>query len=260
MFQIDTNTVLIAALIFMRVGAILFALPVFGDNPTPVQVRILMALAISFCIWPLIPTHWHIAIATEPVALALTVVREITIGLVVGYVARITFDGIVMAASLVGYQMGFGTSHLFIPDAGVQMDGFTAFHRILVILIFLCLNLHHVFLTALFDTFKAIPPGAALPHSTPIAQLFIEASGQVFSTAIQLAAPVLVALMFAMAALGLVARAVPQMNVFVMSFPMSFALGLGVYIATIPFFPEWMQMNFLHSKETLHSAIRSMVP
>ena len=260
MFMVDPNIILTAALVFVRVGAVLFALPIFGDTPTPAQVRILMALAISICIWPIIPVEWRVSMSTEPLALATAVIGEVAIGLVLGYVARLTFDGIIMAASVVGYQMGFGTASLFVPDAGFQLDGFTAFHRIMVILIFLCLNLHHVFLTALFDTFKLIPPGASLPQSSSIAHLIVDISGQVFATAIQLAAPVLVALMFSMAALGLVARAVPQMNVFVMSFPMSFALGLGIYIATIPFFPEWMRTSFMTSKDNLYVAIRSMAP
>ena len=260
MFQIDPNIVMIAMLIFVRVSAILFALPIFGDTPTPVQVRIMMALAISFCVWPMVPVKLYATINTEPVSLILTVVRELTIGLVIGYVARIAFDGVIMAASVVGYQMGFGTSSMFIPDAGTQMDGFTAFHRILIILIFLGLNLHHIFLTAIFDTFQIIAPGAAWPHSAPLSQLFIDISGQVFTTAIQLAAPVLVSLMFAMAALGLIARAVPQFNVFIMSFPLSFAIGLGIYIATIPFFPEWIQSEFLQTKENIYVAIRGMTP
>lgn len=258
--MIDPVIVLTAGLVFIRVGAILFALPVFGDNPTPVQVRILMSAALSVCIWPLIPVEWRFNASTEPLALAWSVVREIVIGLLIGYVARIAFDGIIMAASLVGYQMGFGTASLFIPDAGMQMDGFTAFHRILVIIIFLTLNLHHVFLSGLIDTFRFIPPGGALPNAGSISQILLSASSQVFSTAIQLSAPVLVALMFAMAALGLMARAVPQLNVFVLSFPLSFAIGLGVYIATIPFFPEWMQSNFSGTRESFVAVIRSLKP
>jgi flagellar biosynthetic protein FliR len=122
-------------------------------------------------------------------------------------------------------------------------------------LIFLTLGLHHVWISALADSFRLIPGGTALPQAG-LGVLLIEVTAGVFVTAMQLAAPLLVALLFAMAALGLVARTVPQMNVFAMSFPVSFFLGLVIYAATIPFFPSWMQDHFEGGQEHLFAALR----
>src|SRR5687767_6317739 len=123
----DPNQLLIGALAFLRIGGILFALPVIGDAPTPVRVRMLLALALTIGIYPLIPTAWTPNLAVDALQLMAYVMRELMIGLVIGYIARLAFDGALMAASVVSYQMGFGTANLFMPDFSSQLDAFTAF-------------------------------------------------------------------------------------------------------------------------------------
>lgn len=256
---IPVEEILMQALVFLRVGAVFFALPVFGDPPTPVRARILLALSFSWAIQGIIPPEWMGTIPDEPFAYGILVLREVLIGLMLGFVAKLTFAGLTMAASIVGYQMGFGTASLLVPDAEQQMDGFTAFHRILMMLIFFSLNLHMVYLQSISESFRLIPVGMANPHPDLLG-LFTAWSAAIFSTAIQLAAPILVALMFTMAALGLVARTVPQMNVFTLSFPFSFMVGLLVYISTMVFFPGWVQEYFVREQENILLTIKGLAP
>jgi flagellar biosynthetic protein FliR len=238
--DINVSELLKGSLIFFRIGGILFALPFFGEQPTPVTLRILMALGITFCISYLVPGGVDITKVTSLLGYVVIVGGEVLIGLTIGFFVKVMIDGLVMAASLVGYQMGFGTASLMMPGMDQQTDGFSAFHRIIVLLIFLGLNLHHLFFKGLMDTFIHIPLGGMFLGSE-IAPVMIDASANIFLTAIRLAAPVLIALTLAMTALGLMARTVPQMNVFVMSFPVSFFIGLLIYLATLPLFPGWMQ-------------------
>lgn len=254
----DPNQLLVGALAFLRISGILFALPIIGDSPTPVRARILAALALTIGLQPVIPVSWAPAMTVDVLQVAAYVFRELLIGLVTGFFARVAFDGLVMASSIVAYQMGFGTANLFMPDYSERLDSFTAFHRMLVMLIFLSLGLHHIFVAAIVDSFTLIPGGSAAFNGT-LASLMIDLTTGMIAISIQLAAPILVALLFTMAALGLVARAVPNMNVFVISFPASFAIGLVVYIATLPFFPAWMRDHFVGSHEQMFAALRTMV-
>lgn len=254
----DPNQLLVGALVFLRIGGILFALPIIGDSPTPVRARILTALALTIGLQPMIPLSWAPSLTVDVLQIAVYIFRELLIGVVTGFFARIAFDALVMAASVVAFQMGFGTASMFLPDYSERLDSFTAFHRMIVMLIFLSLGLHHIFISAIVDSFRLIPGGgAALNGSLPV--LLITLTGGMIAIAIQLAAPILVALLFTMAALGLVARTVPNMNVFVMSFPASFVIGLVVYIATLPLFPEWMREHFMNSHEQMFAALRTMV-
>lgn len=254
----DPSQLLTGALAFLRISVILFALPIIGDAPTPIRARIMIALALTVGLFPIIPPTYAPKLDADVIVIIACVIREVLVGMVVGFLARASFDCMLMAASLVGYQMGFGTASLFVPDAGQNMDAFTAFHRLIIMLIFLALDLHHLFIAAIVETFRVVPGGAAAMHGS-LAAIILAATASTFTIAVQLAAPILVALLFTMAALGLVARTVPQMNVFTMSFPVSFFVGVMVYIATFPLFPDWMREHFLSQKDVMFSAIRGLV-
>ncbi len=258
MFFLSPDTILSPALAFIRVGAVLFALPIFGDSPTPVRVRVLLALAITAVIQPMLSPAWNINMNMDVIAYAALVAREVLVGLVLGFLTRLVFDGLVHAADIVAYQMGFGTASMFIPGADTPMDPFTAFHRGLIMLIFLGLNLHHMAIRGIAESFQVIGPGMASPQ-TGLGPLFVEASSSLFAAAVQIAAPVVVALLFTTAALGLMARTVPQLNVFTMSFPANFFAGLLIYMATLPFFPGWIESHFGQGKEWMSAAMRVMV-
>jgi flagellar biosynthetic protein FliR len=237
-----------------------FALPILGDAPTPIPARILLSAALTAAVAHTIPTTPIIAQNADILLLAATVVKELIIGIAIGYLARVSFDGLLMAASITGYQMGFGTASLFLPDAGAQMDTFTSFHRIIMMTIFLMLNLHHLFIDAILTTFNMLPLGKVTIAIAPLSSTIFQVTGNIFKVALQLGAPVLIALMFTQAALGLVARAVPQLNVFILSFPASFSVGMVVYIATLPFFPEWMGAHYMGTRELFMTAVKAMQP
>lgn len=258
-YGLSVEFILTGAIIFTRVSAMIFALPFFGDSPTPVQIRVLLAVAISFAMYGVVPPGWIKSFPTDVLEFIALILREICIGLFMGFVGRLAFDAIIMAASIVGYQMGFGLADLFMPDVDTQMNSFTAFHRIVMMLIFLSLNLHHMYLDAMARTFSLIPAGAALP-SKDLGNFIIEATAGVFQIAIQLGAPVLVALMFANSAMGLLARSVPQINIFTLSFPVGFFIGLFVYMACLPFFPEWAHHHFDGARLQLVTVIKGMTP
>jgi len=253
----NPTELLIGALAFMRVSAIMFSLPLIGDAPTPVRARVLVSLAITVGIFPVLPNTWYASIGLDMLSFFSLIIRELTIGLLFGFAARMLFDGLIMAASVVSYQMGFGTGSLFMPDFGGQMDSYTAFHRIVIMLIFLALSMHHIFIAGIFESFKLVPAGG-LAFNGPLGVMLLEISSGVFAIAVQLSAPILVAVLFTTAALGLIARTVPQMNVFTLSFPANFFIGLLVYIATLPFFPEWMRQHFYNGKDQLFATLKAM--
>lgn len=248
-----------ALLIFIRIGGIIFALPIFGDSPVPVRVRMLMSVAFTCAATPMMDGRFLLTAPDDVLVLMIMLLKELTIGLLIGFVARVAFAGILMGASIVAYQMGFGTATLFMPDTNAHMDAFSAFHRIFVMLVFLSLDLHHLFIRAIFRTFEVVPAGSAMLKPA-LAPFLIKITSALFTVAIQLAAPLLIALMFTMAALGLVARAVPQLNVFTMSFPASFFVGLLIYIATLTLYPQWLTGHFHVTEENLWLLIRGLAP
>jgi flagellar biosynthesis protein FliR len=261
LFPIDSNTIICGTSVFLRVTGIVSLLPLFGEASVPIRVKILLSVALTIVLLPIVPQTYDRAVVSSlsgVVPLVLLILKELFIGIVIGYAAKLAFDGIVMAASMVSVQMGFNTSNIFMPGSEDSSNGFSALHRLLVVLIFLALNMHHIYITTIADTFKLIPAGFAIP--TPaLTKILIAASSGVFLTACQLAAPLLVGLLFATAALGLVSRAVPQANVFVLSFPVSFFAGLLLYMATLPMMPNWLNAYFSQNDLILKASIMSMI-
>lgn len=256
---IDTDNILRTALVFLRVGAILFALPIFGDSTVPVRIRLFISLAVALIVSPLLTGPWLRPIDTNPVMLGVLVIKEVALGLVVGLVARISFDAILLGSSMIAYQMGFGAANLMAPGSDTTMDAFTSMQRLIYILIFFSLNLHHIFLTGIIESFSVLPPGA-FGLNPELAQSVISASGAMFSSAIQISAPITVALLFTTAALGLMARAVPALNVFSLSFAVNFMVGLTLYIATMSFYSSWLSKNFALQAKDIFSTIHLLSP
>jgi flagellar biosynthetic protein FliR len=259
-FAFDTGDILTAGATFLRISCIVSLLPLFGERSVPVRVRILLSLALTAGIYPMLPGNYErqVTLALSDIgALSLLMVKEMLIGLVLGYTAQLAFDGIVMAANMVGIQMGFNTGSIFMPDSEEQTNGFSALHRLLIILIFLALNMHHIYIRSIWDSFQIIPIGKALPSGS-LHTILLTVSAGIFATSVQLAAPILVGLLFSTAAMGLVNRAVPQANVFVMSFPTNFFVGLFLYMALLPLLPGWLQIHFQQSQQQIMAAMASL--
>lgn len=257
MHLLDEQILIKGSLIFVRIGSMLFTMPFFGDSNVPIPIKIIITLSITFGLFSIVP---------EPVVgqnirgvfdLFFVLLKEIILGISIGFLTSMIFDGIVMAASLVGYQMGFGTATLMMPGASSQMNSFTAFHRLLVLLLFLSLGFHKQFIYALSQSFHSIPLGGDFLYST-LTKSMIETSSKIFSTAIQLATPILVSVLFSISALGLLARTVPQLNVFTLSFPFSFFIGLTTYLVSIPFYPNWLKSFYFNRTTEIINLIRTI--
>ncbi len=258
LFNLPDVDLIKAILVFVRLSAICFFLPFFGDQNTPVRARILLCVGLSFIFYPLASLEMTSEKLLDPIVLGLTIGRELVVSFALGFTARLAFEGIIMAANLVGFQMGFGTASLLIADANQSLNSFTAFHRFLVLLLFFSMGLYQIFFVAIRDSFELVPLGSFF-LSADLGLSFIEMTGGIFVIAIKLSAPILVALLFTMAALGLMARTVPQLNVFTLSFPVSFFAGLLVYVACFPLFPAWMEAHFLESSNLMKEVLSSFV-
>ncbi|MDD9951103.1 MAG: flagellar biosynthetic protein FliR [Zetaproteobacteria bacterium] len=259
-FSLDIQQIFIFVLILIRIMGILFALPFFGDSYVPLHVRLLFSVALTF----FFTTHTHTAhvTAVESSKFLLIVVgvfKELLIGLAIGFLAKITFEGVIMAANLVSYQMGFGTANLLMPGSDTQLNAFTALHRMVTLFFFLSLSLHFMFIQALADTFKYIPLQGLSIHGL-FGSNIVSFSAHIFTIAIQLSAPILVALLLTMTALGLISKSVPQLNIFTISFPASFFVGLSVYVLMSSFLPGWMKAHFTRSGHELLASIHALAP
>ncbi len=240
-------------LAFSRVAGILASGPFFGGRSVPTQFKIGLALFLTLLVLPgLKPGS-----VTLPPTLLLTllaVLREVAIGAAVGLLAQLVFSAVQIAGELLGLQMGFSMMNLVDPSTGAAVPVISEVYGLFASLLFFTLDAHHLFVRGVFASFELAPLGVAGFHpGTSVA--LATAVGKVFVMALELSGPVLAALFLADVALGLIARTIPQMNVFTVGFPLKIALGLVALSMTVPMLAGVLERQF----STLEVAVRQLL-
>ena len=162
-------------------------------------------------------------------------VRQVLIGLAIGFLVRLTFAAVELAGNLIGQTMGLGFAQMMDPANGVTVPVVSQFYTVLATLIFLVLNGHLILIETLVDSFRTIPVGPATISQAGLWTL-LSWGGWIFKGALIISLPALAALLLVNAAFGVMMRAAPQLNIFVIGFPISLMLGFVFMMLSLPLF------------------------
>ena len=218
-------------LIFVRVLAVLLTAPLFSNRAVPAPMKIGFAALLSFLILPL-PDARLVSIPTELLPFTLMIAQEILIGVVIGFVSNLVFVGIGIATAMMGVQSGFTSANLFNPFTNVSSSALDQFYSLVAIALFLAINGHHMLIRTLFRTFDLVPLGTFVLDAVTVEQLVVLTS-EVFVVGVTLALPVVGTLLLTDVGLGLLARAVPQIQVFFVGLPLKVGLGFVTLALTM---------------------------
>lgn len=220
-------------LVLFRVLGVVGAMPVLGSRAVPLRVKVGLALVLTFLLLPAIPfAQWPL----EPRGfwnLAGLVVHESMLGLMIGFAAQVPIWAMQAAGELIGVQMGFGIAAVLDPESGGHENVMASLLRTVSLLLFLMAGGHQVVLEALGDSLRTLPPGA-MRLSPDLLDEGIRLSGHLLDLGLRLGAPAMAALLMTEVGLGLVARTVPQMNIFIVGFPLKIGLGFAMLAITLP--------------------------
>lgn len=237
-----------------RIGGLLAALPVFSGRTIPIKVKLGLVLTLSLMLAPSIPMP---TVSLDPVLLAGGMLSEITIGVTIGLAVRLMFGALEVAGELLGIQMGFGAVHLFDPTTSHQTPMIAQFFTMLASLIFLSLNAHLFAMATIIHSYEAIPAfGAHL--SSHLGEEILLLSQRMFTIGLKLSAPVLITILLINVLMALLGRAVPQVQVFVLSFPITIAGGLLVLSLGMPFTVALIGSEFEQLQLTIEALLRSL--
>ncbi|OQW65459.1 MAG: flagellar biosynthetic protein FliR [Nitrospira sp. ST-bin5] len=237
-----------------RIGGLLAALPVFSGRTIPVKVKLGLVLTLSLMLAPSIPMP---TVSLDPVLLVGGMLSEMAIGVTIGLAVRLMFGALEVAGELLGIQMGFGAVHLFDPTTSHQTPMIAQFFTMLASLIFLSLNAHLFAMATIIHSYEAIPAfGAHL--SSHLGEEILLLSQRMFTIGMKLAAPVLITILLINVLMALLGRAVPQVQVFVLSFPITIAGGLLVLSLGMPFTVSLIGSEFEQLQLTIEALLRSL--
>jgi flagellar biosynthetic protein FliR len=228
-FGIDQ--IIIWLLVFTRTSGIFSVAPVFGNSHVPVYTRIGMAACLAFIFTPLVSAG-HPTPPTELFELTFAIVRELAVGLAMGFVGMLLFMVIQAAAELIDLQMGLGFASLVDPN-NEHTSVVGQFYYIVATLIFLSVNAHHMLLQGLADSFTIIPLGH-MSFNPAATGSIVAVFDRMFVAAIKIGGPIVGVILLTDVALGILARTVPQLNVLVVGFPAKIFVGLATIIVAMP--------------------------
>jgi len=239
-----------AFLIFSRLGAALMMLPGFGELYVPQRYRLLLALMMAGLLMPVIAPLLP-PLPASASQLAVIVLGEVVIGLFIGTVARIMVATLETAGMIVSLQTGLSAATMFNPLSDQQSSPLpAAFLGMLGVVVIFLTDLDHLLLRAVVDSYALFTPGV-LPPLGDLSETISRLVAGTFRLAIEISAPFLVLGIVFFAALGVVARMVPQLMVLFIAQPLQIMGGLLVFAVVLVTGMRWFleafvqQMGFL---------------
>jgi len=210
-------------LAFTRIMATIIHIPVLGGRMVPNQVRIGLGILLTMFLipWQTLPTA---AVSIGMIAYVIAIGKELLIGTVAGYSADLVFGVVQMAAEAMGLGSGFSSNRIFNPAIGEAGSSFEQFFVLLATMYFLAIDGHHQVLVALQKMFEVVPIQGTIPFSDPT--LLLQITSQMIQAGIQLALPILAALLLTDLSLGLLARITPQIQVYFLGLPVKLGISL----------------------------------
>ncbi|MGJ4893046.1 flagellar biosynthetic protein FliR [Bradyrhizobium sp. HKCCYLR20261] len=214
-------------LVFARVAAMVMLLPGLGEVNIPVRIKLATALLLTMIVMPLHRQAYQIDLqAMAP--LLVMMVHEIVIGIVLGATARVTLSALQVAGSVIAQQMGLGFVTAVDPTQGQQGVLIGNFLTMLGVTMLFSTDSHHLVIAALSDSYKIFAPGDLVP-SGDVAALATKAFTASFKIGLQLSAPFLVFGLVFNIGLGVLARLMPQMQVYFVGAPLSILIGFLIF-------------------------------
>jgi flagellar biosynthetic protein FliR len=224
-------------LVLARVTPLFVIAPLFSSQIIPPHVRGIIAVGISIGLAPIALHGQHIP--TDPLALFELVIEGMLVGLGFAFTLAVLMAAIESAGSLIDVLSGFSYGELINPMNSQQSAAVTRFYSLVGTLIFLVIGGDGWTLKGLYRTFQLVPLTSA-PRLSSLVGGAEQVFSTVFAAALEVAAPVLVALLITDVAFGIVSRVVPQLNVFAVGFPTKVAVALLVVGASLPFTANWI--------------------
>ena len=229
-------------LVFARITGTLTSAPVFGSQVIPVFARVGLAILLALFVFPMS----HLAPGHEPTSLLMLawwVLIELVYGLTTGFVAALFFQSVQMAGQLIDMQIGFGIVNVFDPQFGQQVPLIGNFKYLIALSVFLALQGHHILIGAMAENFRAVPLGMPI-HLDATAEFMVDAVANLFVMALRIALPVLGTVLMTDVALGILARVMPQMNVFVVGITGKLIVGIFMLFLILPFYIAFLEVGF----------------
>jgi flagellar biosynthetic protein FliR len=227
-------------LVLGRISPLFVLAPLFSSRLLPARARSIVAVALAVGIAPL-ATHapgGH-AIALDALSFGGLMLKEVLVGLAFAFALAAMFAAVAAAGSIADLLVGFSFGSLVDPITGNQGGIIAQVYAMVGLLILVAINGDAWIIQGLARTYEAVPL-ADSPDVRTLVQGAETAFTGIFAAALEVSAPLVLAMLLTDVAIGLVAKMMPQLNVFAVGFPAKVVVGLLIIGASLPFFGGWV--------------------
>ena len=230
-------------ILFARIGAMMMLMPALGEQMIPVRMRLSFALAFTLVLFPLL-SEVIPAMPGDLGGMVGLLVHELAIGLMIGAIVRITVMATQVAGAIVAFQTGLSGAMAADPTmSGMQSAVFASFLSFLGVTLIFATDLHHVALAAIYDSYMVFAPADPLMVEDAM-QMAIRTVAGAFTVGVQMAAPFIVfGLVFNLGA-GILARLMPQLQVYFVLMPANIIVGLLLFAILLAMMMGWYLTAF----------------
>ncbi len=243
-------------MIFIRIAAMFAFAPLYSNTVIPTLVRAALALVITYILFFNVETY-PFTENDHYIFIIVFAVKEAFVGIIMGFVLSIVFQGISFAGLLVGRDMGLAMSSMFDPVTGDDGNIIATLLSMAAIIVFILINGHHFIVESLSYSFKVIPLGTFEVTESAF-NLIIKYSGSIFILAIKISAPIIVAFFLVHLASGIIARVSPSFQVFFVLLPLKIGLGVFLIILVMPLYIYLFRTLLYEYEDKLLTIVRAL--
>lgn len=245
-------------LVFVRMTGLFVIAPIFGRKNIPVYFKIGFSFMLALMLVSSLQVDGGLKYSNM-FEYFLLVLKEVLVGITLGYVSYAMFTAIHLAGQLIDMKVGFGIVNVVDPLSNIQVPITSTFYFIFCMLIFLICNGHHILIRALFYSYDFIPLGSAI-FEEQIINNVIRVFGNIFIISFKISGPIVAAILISDVALGIISKTVPQLNVFMVGMPLKIILGLSVMVLTLPMFISLLENLIKGMDREMYNFLESMTP
>ena len=257
LFALIQNQVGVFLLIFVSVSGIFTTAPVFGARNVPTIIKAGMSLVFAVVLLPIL-SQQVITIPGSFFLYILLVIKEYSVGLIIGFATSLLFSAVQMAGHLIDTQIGYSMVNVLDPLSGQQVPLVGNFKYILALMVFLATNGHYMLISGLMSSFQIVPLTQIAFHAT-LPMLLINMIINFYIIAFKISLPVVGTILLMDVGLGILARTMPQMNIFIVGMPAKIFIGLFILSISMPFFVFLIEVLFNGMYANLNQVMQQFI-
>ena len=228
------ESIIVFILVMTRMIGLLITAPLFSTFPIPKQVKVGLAALCAFIIFPFIVSSASFEIPTDLIGLSILLFKELAIGVLIGFTMTLIFVAIEVGGHLLSIQMGLAIANALNPVTKQNAPIIGQFYMFAASMVFLTINGHHYFFTTICYSYNKIPIGLNFSFSSQLTEQLLVLSSSIFLIAFKIIIPIFSVLLIIIMLMGIVAKILPQMNIFMVAMPIKIYIGLALLLALLP--------------------------